>query len=247
MLFDGLMFELALSPKVEAALRFFVASKAGVDEVRDSLERQLDELYAEGPFPEDDEGDLNDIDGVVRPEHFLKDWKEGIDGYENKSRQDILKQLGIADGPWPHFNDSYDSVGQRNPSSHPSVFRPGEAPPEIKPLRLRWDQLVGVARAVDNAFKGHPLALCDEVGFGKTIQLAAVIAILRWFRATFSRYGKFPGAYGELTGPKLACLKLTPSDFKPYRSKTMAKFPRRQHPRRPLSCCRTHAAARPIR
>jgi hypothetical protein len=198
-----------LSPKVEAALKFCATSKAGVEVIRDDLERQLDALYAEGPLLEDDKDDDHDIDGVVEPHEFLKDWKEGIDGYERMSQKAILKHLGIPDGAWPFFNNLYDSVGLRNPKSDPEAFEAGVTL-EIKPLRLRWDQLVGVARAIDNAFKGHPLALCDEVGFGKTIQLAATIAALRWFRDFRTRHGTFPGDFGKLSVPGRESIELKP-------------------------------------
>jgi hypothetical protein len=66
---------------------------------------------------------------------------------------------------------------------------------DLVPLNLDHRQVVGVVRKLMNAFKGHPIINSDDVGVGKTFQVLAVVAVLKWFAHYFDEHHQYPGAY----------------------------------------------------
>lgn len=49
------------------------------------------------------------------------------------------------------------------------------------PLALCWHQLVGALKMVENTFLKKLILLMDSIGLGKTIQVAAFVAVLMWY------------------------------------------------------------------
>jgi SNF2 family DNA or RNA helicase len=78
------------------------------------------------------------------------------------------------------------------------LWKINPAQSELRPFRLHHHQLVGVAHALDCIFANYPVALFDEVGVGKTIQILALIAMLAYFYDYFEAHHEYPGKFGVL-------------------------------------------------
>jgi SNF2 family DNA or RNA helicase len=124
------------------------------------------------------------------------EWSEGVEEYKKLTRDDLWAMLGrSAEKSIPFFNLKQDAESHCDPWTDE-----GEAwlqdPSNGDSLALRWHQLVGVLKMVENAFLKKPVLLMDGVGLGKTIQVAAFVAVLAWYREFFATHGKFPGKFG---------------------------------------------------
>ncbi|KAK7440780.1 hypothetical protein VKT23_016856 [Stygiomarasmius scandens] len=134
------------------------------------------------------------------------DWEEGTEKYRTMSTEQLWNRLGLLPREGsekrphiPYFNMYIDKTAQISPSDEPEQFAE-DCPnrnPDIIPFNIQWHQLVGVNKAVDQAFRGHPLLLMDEVGFGKTLQVVATICTLVYFHHFYKRRGHFPGAFAK--------------------------------------------------
>ncbi|KAG2738555.1 hypothetical protein P692DRAFT_201730973 [Suillus brevipes Sb2] len=122
------------------------------------------------------------------------EWSEGVEEFQNMSEEDLWTILGIPEQRLPFFNALQDPYGNHDPwTDKGEEWLKGSG----EPLLLRWHQLVGVAKMVQNAFSGTPILLMDEVGLGKTIQIIALIAILAFYREYYATHNCFPGKIGK--------------------------------------------------
>ncbi|KAG1741204.1 P-loop containing nucleoside triphosphate hydrolase protein [Suillus occidentalis] len=117
-------------------------------------------------------------------------WSEGVEQYSNMSEDDLWTILGLPEKQIPFFNLLQDPYGNCDPWTEDGQTWLKE---NGEPLALRWHQLVGLVKMVDNAFCGMPVLLMDEVGLGKTIQVTALIAVLSFYREFYSMHNRFPG------------------------------------------------------
>jgi SNF2 family DNA or RNA helicase len=112
------------------------------------------------------------------------------------SEDHLWTLLGIPDRRLPFFNTLQDPYGNHDPWTEEGEgwFKSSG---RGEHLALRWHQLVGVTKMVQNVFSGKPILLMDEVGLGKTIQVTALIAILAFYREYYTANGCFPGKIGK--------------------------------------------------
>lgn len=131
------------------------------------------------------------------------DWTEGVEEYQGCSPDELWTMLGRPDQTVPFFNAKQDPDGHHNSWSDEGAKWLRVASNGI-PLNLRWHQIVGLLKMVENAFSRKPVLLMDGVGLGKTILVAAFIAILSWYRDYFEINGRFPGKFGVCPPPHLS-------------------------------------------
>jgi SNF2 family DNA or RNA helicase len=141
---------------------------------------------------------IRDLD--LEPEIDVN-WKEGIEEFQKMSRDDLWKALGLPKGSLPFFNKLEDPSGINDPWT-PEGKEWFRVSGNGKPLDARWHQLVGPLKMLLNAFAGLPALLMDDVGLGKTIQVAIFIAILAYYRDYYASHGSFPGIFGESCFPQ---------------------------------------------
>ena len=122
------------------------------------------------------------------------EWEEGVEKYQDVTEDTLWEWLGCLNKrALPFFNLDIDRLGLHNPWEHPDFF----SHPHVDhiPLKVRWHQLVGIFKGLQLAFEGKPLLLMDEVGFGKTMQVIGIIAMLAFFQEYYAKHGDFPGAF----------------------------------------------------
>lgn len=141
----------------------------------------------------EDEGEQINFE---QPEPELEaEWAEGTDEFAKMSEADLWHYLGFSSQKIPFFNDRIDPSGKETPwTDEGAAFFAKADNGEI--LQPRWHQLVGICKMMQNAFAGKSVLLMDEVGLGKTLQAAAVTAILAFYREAKKETGKFPGHFG---------------------------------------------------
>lgn len=131
------------------------------------------------------------------------DWEEGVEQYRTPTpmtSEMLCTRLGLpqdAKGQFyiPGLAKTIDTNGIFNATKHPKEF--SELPQERRiAVTLRWHQWVGIHKMVTNAFAGKPILLMDDVGIGKTLQVIATVAVLRWYRHHKRDQGRFPGEFG---------------------------------------------------
>ena len=122
-------------------------------------------------------------------------WTEGVEEYKDTPPEELWAMLGRPEASIPFFNPKQDPENRHDPWT-PEGLEWLRNPSNGVPLALRWHQLVGVLKMVENAFSRKPVLLMDGVGLGKTIQVSAFIAVLAWYREYFAVHGKFPGKFG---------------------------------------------------
>jgi hypothetical protein len=119
-----------------------------------------------------------------------------VDGTTALSQCDVesvCAQLGIeTPGIIPGFNTHGDTLGAANYWQDRALMETID----LEPVTPTWHQLVGILRMLQLSFEGKPVLLMDEVGVGKTLQAAGLIAMLTYYRRFKTRTGKFPGAFG---------------------------------------------------
>ena len=175
-------------PKPLRCALALLATQRQVDLLTHSLTEELAILSTRG-----ESGDTSALErNLDLPE---LDWSEGVEEYKSCTTDDLWDILGIPEHSIPFFNPRHDPDSQCDPWTEEGVawFKD---PSNGEPLMLRWHQLVGVVKMVENAFSGNPVLLMDGVGLGKTIQMAAFIAILAWYRDHFATHGRFTGKFG---------------------------------------------------
>ncbi len=152
---------------------------------------------SDSPFSLDHDLDLDHAPEVA--------WTEGVEEYKDAPPDELWAMLGRPEMSIPFFNLKQDPENIHDPWS-PEGSKWLQNPSNGVPLKLRWHQLVGVLKMVENAFSKKPVLLMDGVGLGKTIQVAAFISVLAWYREYFTVHGHFPGKFG-------ACILLSGSFF----------------------------------
>jgi len=167
----------------------------------------------------DDPAEL--VDPYAAFAHEQVEWTTGVEHYQSISSRKLLKMLGCKTGQVPNFNAYLDQSKEHDPWDAEDASWFGEESADRVPLELRWHQLVGVVRMMDQFFLPADeraeevvpsILLMDEVGLGKTLQVAAVVAFIIHFRDYYDKHGKFPGKYGALhcVGPLSEADELCP-------------------------------------
>jgi len=125
-------------------------------------------------------------------EHNM-DWEEGVEEFRSKTPDELWTMLGLSNTKaLPDFNTTIDPHGH-NPWEHPEYMEKNAE--TLRPMAPRWHQLVGIVKLVEQAFRGEPLMLMDEVGIGKTMQVFGCISVITFFREFYAEHGYFPGAF----------------------------------------------------
>ena len=131
------------------------------------------------------------------------EWLEGVEAYKDATEDELWAALGVSENKRvPFFNSRVDPGSNFDPWTEEGrewFSIPGNG----QPLQLRWHQLVGVLRMLENFFDGKPILEMDGVGLGKTIQMAAALAFVRFYQEFYTRNGKFPGKFGKFCNPSL--------------------------------------------
>lgn len=175
-------------PKVLRDALAFLATEDKVNTLVYSLTEELSHFNTSDDHDFLDQ-DIN-LDGA--PEIA---WTEGTEEYKDTPPDELWAMLGRQEKSVPFFNSKQDADNRQDPwSSEGMVWL--QDPANGVPFTLRWHQLVGVLKMIENAFSKKPVLLMDGVGLGKTIQLAAYIAFLAWYRDFFTVHGNFPGKFG---------------------------------------------------
>jgi SNF2 family DNA or RNA helicase len=122
-------------------------------------------------------------------------WSEGVDDHRNKSTDELREILGFHDNHIPSISRRRDIDGNRDPwdEQNREWF---QNQTNTIPFGPHWHQLVGVIKMLENAFRGLPVLLMDEVGLGKTLQIACLFATLVYFCVYYTLHRSFPGAFG---------------------------------------------------
>jgi hypothetical protein len=141
-----------------------------------------------------------DQDNIPLPELDLDrppvtQWSEGVEDYQEKSVGDLWVILGFQDQHMPFVSRVQDPNSNHDPwdERDREWFKD---PSNTVPFSPRWHQLVGVVKMLENAFKGLPVLLMDEVGLGKTLQITCLFAVLAYYREYHKLHTRFPGAFG---------------------------------------------------
>lgn len=124
----------------------------------------------------------------------LSGWEEGVEEFSSFSENRIWAELGLEAKKFPFFNPQYDPCAIIDPWTLEGRLWVEDGA-HNSPLQLQWHQMVGVLKMVHNAFEGLPVLLMDGVGLGKTIQVAAVIAVLTYYREFYAAHDHFPGCF----------------------------------------------------
>jgi hypothetical protein len=145
-------------------------------------------------------GDIFDLDLDLEHPPAI-DWSEGVDKYKDCTPKELWELLGRpSERSVPFFNPRQDVDGHHDSWSEEGA-KWFQDPSNGEPLTLHWHQLVGVLKMLDNVFLNKSILLMDGVRLGKTIQTAAFIAFLSWYRDHFTAQGKFPGKFGRCSSP----------------------------------------------
>lgn len=157
-------------------------------------------------------------------ESFDLEWSEGTERYKEYTRDDVLNALGIPDGRMPSFNAFLDPKGEKTYWRDRGWF---EDDANVKlPCNPRWHQLIGMLALLDSAFNGKNILLMDEVGLGKTMQVAGVVALVTYFREFYAEKKDFPGAFSEFHHSAAGLITNTLK----YRRREEMAWRRRQYP-----------------
>lgn len=128
-------------------------------------------------------------------------WREGVEEFQNATLNQLYAFVGVlpknSQAPEDlklHFMNSFQDISGATDAW--SAEGKEASKREGKPLRLRWHQLVGITKMLMNGFDNKPVLLMDQVGLGKTIQVAGLISALGFLREHYERNAKFPGCFG---------------------------------------------------
>lgn len=122
------------------------------------------------------------------------DWTEGVEQYQVLTKDSALTILGLSGNTFPQFNNKQDINGAHDPwLEHDrewfSLSQNGE---DLVP---RWHQVIGVLKMIENFFVDRPTLLMDDVGLGKTLQVAGLFSTLAFYRDHHEKNGCFPGKF----------------------------------------------------
>ena len=133
----------------------------------------------------------------------LADWEEGTGvfrSFDGDKLDELFGWSGENGGgrDSPMFNTHIDPNRGLDPHKQPDEFAQALAENRLEPLQLLWAQKVGRACALDNVMRGSPFICLDDVGLGKTILAASIIAALEYMRASreVDEDQKWPGIFG---------------------------------------------------
>lgn len=129
----------------------------------------------------------------------LESWSKGTEKFGDCDLDTMHKLIGLAeDGHIPGFNTTDDPTGQTDPwTPEGKAVRSSEV---AVALQLKWHQLVGLLRLLENLLKAMSMLLMDEVGVGKTAQGLALIAMYASYFDHYDKNQRFPGMFGESQG-----------------------------------------------
>lgn len=172
----------------------YLATASQIDTLSESLKEQLARA---DPKLAPESGDAScDPELLQEPASIAVVWREGVEEYQNFSKDQLWEKLGLPDKKIPFFNDRYDPQGIHDAwTDEGSAWLSGNG----KQLEPYWYQLVGVHKMIENAFLGKPALLMDEVGLGKTLQVAAFTAIMTYYREHYEAHQSFPGDFKSRT------------------------------------------------
>lgn len=141
--------------------------------------------------------DASDTSDLPIPGVILE-WGAGTAGTEYWKQHDeasILQLIGASNG-FPGFVDWLDVNGELNSWDRPQWVAEAQPHQKVR-CELRWHQLVGIVEGVKGAFAGRNILLMDQVGLGKTLQIAGIVALLAFCRHMYDRDDRFPGIFGK--------------------------------------------------
>ncbi|KAF8810163.1 hypothetical protein BYT27DRAFT_7254104 [Phlegmacium glaucopus] len=135
-------------------------------------------------------------------------WIEGVEEYQDWSRERLWVALGLVGGSGtdgvgvgvgveptlPFFMTVQDPDGLHDPWKEPEWFK---IPNNVVPFQPHWHQVVGILKALKNAMLGIPLLQGDDIGLGKTLQIASLISTLAFYHKYHQHKKAFPGIFGE--------------------------------------------------
>lgn len=127
------------------------------------------------------------------------DWSEGTEHFKDYTIEHAQRALGFIDDTIPSFNRFLDPGGEKTYWNDKGWF---DDETNVKIICApRWHQLIGMLALVDAMFNGKNILLMDEVGLGKTMQVAGAIAIITFFREYHDRMPEgqksFPGMFSK--------------------------------------------------
>lgn len=145
---------------------------------------------------ESESGTPPSFDWESLPAPDIKGWSSGAGHLQQLDEKQLWEILGLPNNAIPFFNERFDPQGQfTTRTAEGKAWFSDEKNGEL--LRLKWHQLVGLVRLLQNAFAGKPLMLFDDVGLGKTIQVAAFIAVICYYQEYYTVNQTYPGAFRE--------------------------------------------------
>jgi hypothetical protein len=119
-----------------------------------------------------------------------------VEEFGSYTTDQLYNYLGLSNQELPYFNSRIDPTGVFDPwTNEGNKFYANEQ--NTCPLIPKWHQLVGIAKMVTLSFDAKPTLLMDEVGLGKTLQVAGFIAVITYFREFYKQYKCFPGHFSK--------------------------------------------------
>lgn len=135
----------------------------------------------------------------------ILNWGSGVEPLEGNDMDNLWRMLGLQDTKKiPNFNEYGDTSREKNAWVDREWFDIQPKLPEghedccetFKPLQIKWHQLVGVVRAIQQYFAGIGCSLNDTTGLGKTALILAVNCVLTFFAEYHEKHNDYPGDFG---------------------------------------------------
>jgi hypothetical protein len=123
----------------------------------------------------------------------------GTEDLERKASKELWGILGVNERV-PGMSTHLGKAGQAlNPWDFPQEWRVILMSKDaVDPFSLRKNQLVGLVKLVQQYFRGDSTCLFDAVGGGKTIQILALLAMLRANRIHKENTSSFLGEFSNV-------------------------------------------------